>query len=304
MDNEKGNYKNWGSFLESRGGTGDKVFDEKDITSFRPSYEYIISKETKSCINCRSLVYLQPSDVKNLSLLEIVNNYYNPPKKESISTFDTILQTMDKIDDFFGASPNIFNETKIEWIRNSCKSLQSKLKVTERFLALPILHRCNKCFKAWNIHQEVKLRFQPPVFSLWGFQYENRFDFYNLPESDNFFQGIIFKDAPTENHKKDSPVYNIKNLFVDNMEDLITLAKKENEVGNLNGALSHLSDFVNYGDNTYFKNHVFQLKSRNSILNQEKIKGTISYEDEVLQKNRLSNDMISLIEEIAKYKNI
>ncbi len=54
----------------------------------------------------------------------------------------------------------------------------------------------------------------------------------------------------------------------------------------------------------FYYNTSLQLQSRYSSFLQEKLKGTLSHQEETLQFNQISNNIITLIDEILTYKNM
>jgi len=150
--------------LRSLSLTTEKVYDERDFVGFRPSYEYLISRETKSCQHCRSLIYSQTTDVGNLSMIDILNARYFLNVKKDKTAIEVIYEVSEKFNSLFGDSSFSKYRAKSnkEWFENSCKSLKDNLKISDSVLKMPIFHRCNKCYKVWNVHLEMKRRFLPP----------------------------------------------------------------------------------------------------------------------------------------------
>jgi|GEM_PF-4740313 len=46
--------------------TTEKIYDERDFVGFRPSYEYLISRETKSCQHIQGLLGHESSETTEI----------------------------------------------------------------------------------------------------------------------------------------------------------------------------------------------------------------------------------------------
>lgn len=284
----------------------DKIYDERDFMEFRPSYEYLISRESRSCQHCRSLIYTQTSDVGNLSVIDILSTRYFPKEKKDKSTFEVIIDVSEKINSLFGVRPidEALSKSYKKAFENSCNNLKTQLKVTERVLYMPIFHRCNKCFKAWNVHLEMKRRFLPPsLFEILNTSKISVAEF-NLPKVEKYFQGILFLTEKSEEKQIINHIIDVKKMFIEDDGGLLISAKKYIVAGDLSSAINNLCVFTNQLENKFYYNPSLQLQSRYSMFLQEKLRGTLSRQEETLQYNRISNDTITLIDEINKYKNM
>lgn len=271
------------------------VYDEKDVRQFRPSYEYIVSRERKSCPQCRSLIYNNNSDIKPLSLLDLIIARHNPSFYNNDTPIDSILKATQKVFDVFGAIKN-------DQIKSTRNQLLSSLKVTDKILELPTLHRCNKCLYAWNIHMEMKQRIfvvSHRLFStsdLW-------FTLY-LPKIENFYNGLVLLNESSESEVVNKHVLDIKKMFLNNNGISLTTARKNISAGDFNSAIINVVSFTALPENKFFYNSALQLQARYASFSQERIRGTLSHQEATLQQNKISNDLIDLIEEINKYKQM
>jgi len=271
------------------------VYDEKDVKQFRPSYEYIVSRETKSCPQCRSLIYHNNSDVRPLSLLDLVIAQHNPSFYNNDTTFDSILKATQKVFDIFGAIKN-------DQVKSSRKRLQSSLKIADKVIELPILHRCNKCLFSWNIHLEMKQRFT--FVSIRLFSTSDFWFTIHLPKIENFYNGLILLNEKSESEYVNRHIIDIKKLFINSNDIILTTARKNISVGDISSAILNVVSFTTLDKNKFFYNTALQLQSRYSIFSQERIRGTLSHQELTIQQNKISNDLIALIEEINKYQKM
>jgi len=93
-------------------------------------------------------------------------------------------------------------------------------------------------------------------------------------------------------------------MFVEDNGALLQEAKKYIASGDVRSAINSLISFTNRPENKFYYNPSLQLQSRYSSFIQEKLRGTLSHQEETLQLNKISNDAITLIDEILKYKSM
>lgn len=289
MENDAFNFLQFNRTLVLRDET---IYDDKDIVRFRPSHEYLTSRETKSCLHCRSLIYNQSSDVKALSLDEVLIAHYSPSfyKKDTIA--DKVLKAGLKLGDVFGFQSR-------DQIKSAKIRLTKQCKITNKVLKVPILHRCNKCFKAWGIHYEMRHRLHIRNL-LTSFDWSELY----LPKTDNFFQGLIFLNDNSEKAYINHHITTVKALLSQDKEYKLLEAKNKIGIGDIGGALTLLQSFTKSSENSFYFNQVLQLQSRHSTFLQNRIQGILSYQEQTLEVNKISNDIISLVEEINRYKNM
>ena len=227
-------------------------------------------------------------------MLEILNAHYN-------KSFDTNDTAKDVIFKAYAKTFDIFGFIKRDKIKSSTENLKRSLKISDKVLTIPILHRCNKCYKAWGIHFEMRHRLSnaPPIFN----QSFDSIPFY-LPKVNNFLNGLIFLNDNSEKTYINNHILDVKKMFINDKEIQLITAKKNIAMGNIGEALLNLGSFTNLPENRFFYNSVLQLQSRHSNCRQEKIKGTLSHQEETLELNKISSSTIALIDEINKYKNM
>lgn len=285
------------------------VYSETDVSRFLPTYEYIHSNKTKSCSFCRSVVYSNNSDISPLSIKEIVHYYYNNILKAKNESIEDV-----KVNSFFGrlgnqSSINAKDTRKVgdsysdNQIATKFQLAKEKLKISDSLLALPIFHRCNSCFKAWNIHLEIKRRI---LTSATIKPYDFSVDLTSsliLPISNKFFQGMIYTNVENEKEIVTNHISEIKKIFSSNKSNSLLVAKNKLAYNNIEGCMKELTMLLSNENDNLFSNMLLQIQSRSARLKQDKIKGILSINEENLFENRISKDLIELIEEIERYLN-
>lgn len=301
------NQFNYLRLLRPLTGINDKMYDVKDFAEFRPSYEYLVSRETKTCQHCRSLIYNQTSDVSNLSMLDILETKYFPKYQKSKSALEVLEEISIAYNSLFSDTfKKMRPKSNKEFFEASRSSLTKNLNITDSILQSPIFHRCNKCFKVWNIHLEMKQRFLPPSRFLFLSQSISQTSVaaFDLPKIDKYYQGIIFLSEKSEDKQISNHILEVKKLFVGDNGALLYLSKKNIAAGDLSGAINNLCSFTNSDGNKFYYNAALQIQSRHSLYVQEKLKGLLSHQEETILYNNISNSAIMLIDEILKYKNM
>lgn len=296
---------NFFPFIRDLRPESDRVYNGSDLLRFRPSYEYLQTRESNNCFHCKSLVYQRSGDVKVLSLIEIIAARQNA----SNFTFDNmVLDTMSamskKIDNFFGS---LFGDDEAKKnIEKSCHLIQEKLKIDSSLLTKPLFHRCPACLYAWPLHLEIKQRICGKVY----FQSNISISllagaFGTIPLSKNFLAGLIILNDPTEVGSIGLHVTDFKRFQLQhNKPDLLPEALKKIRMSDAAGSLSNLMGYTEGPLGAFFRHQVQLLQSRLANYNKERIGGRLSPKEESVEFARICSDIILLIEEIERYKNM
>lgn len=299
------NSKNLFPFIRDLKPEGNRVYTSNDLLRFRPSYEYLQARETFSCLNCKSVVYQRSGDVKVLSILEIVAASQNTPFFNYDNVIlDTMSSMSKKIDNFF---ESLFGDDKTKKnIEKSCRLIQDKYKIDSTLLTKPLFHRCPTCLYAWPLHLEIKQRIY--VYSY----FDSRLNipsiarsFYTIPLSKNFLAGIIIFNYPAEEGSIGLHVLGLKRFQLQhNKPDLLPEALKKIRISDAAGSLSDLLEYTSGNTGGFFRHQVQLLQARLSNYYKERISGRLSPKEEIIEFNRICSDILLLIEEIERYKNM
>jgi hypothetical protein len=299
------NSNNFFPFIRDLKPEGNRVYSSNDLLRFRPSYEYLQTRESYSCFHCKSLVYQRSGDVKVLSLLEIVVASQNTPFFNYDNVIlDTMFSVSKKIDNFFGS---LFGDDEVKKnIEKSCHLIQDKYKIDSSLLTKPLFHRCPTCLYAWPLHLEIKQRIH--VYSY----FDSRLtipsiarSFRTIPLSKNFLAGIIIFNNPAEEGSIGLHILGLKRFQVQhNKPDLLPEALKKIRISDAAGSLSDLMEYTSGNTGRFFSHQVQLLQARLSNYNRERIGGRLSPKEESIEFNRICSDIFLLIEEIERYKNM
>lgn len=296
------------SFIRTLAPEAGRVYGSNDILRFRPAYEYLQTRESGNCLHCKSLVYRRSGDVRVLSLFDIVAARHKAP----LFTFDNaVLDTMSsmskKIDDFLGA---LFgNDSLKKEMEKSCRNLQDRLGIDTSLIANPLFHRCPACLYAWPLHLEIKQRIQfAGRYSPGSPGAYNPFlggAFNLIPLTPNFLAGLILLDDPAENGQIGLHVFDYKRFQLGHRAPgLLPGALKKIRMADAAGSLADLATYVADASDDFFRNQVHQLQARLAAFNQERIRGRTSPEEQSIEFNRICADILLLIEEMERYKNM
>ena len=296
---------NFFSFIRDLTPEADRVYNGSDLLRFRPSYEYLQTRGSNNCFHCKSLVYQRSGDIKVISLLEIVAARHNG----LYFTFDnvvvdTMFAVSKKIDNFLGS---LFGNGEIKKnIEKSCQTIQEKLKIDSSLLTKPLFHRCPTCLYAWPLHLEIKQRIRGKAYfhrniSIGSFAGA----FHTIPLSKNFLTGLILLNDPAEEGSIGLHVFDFKRFQLQhNKPDLLPEALKKIRMSDAAGSLSNLLDYTAGAADVFFRHPVQLLQARLANFNRERIGGRLSAKEESVEFNRICSDIILLIEEIERYKNM
>ncbi len=283
----------------------DRVYNGSDLLQFRPSYEYLQTRESKNCFHCKSLVYQRSGDVRVISLLEIVAARHNGP----YFTFDNVmLDTMSavskKIDNFLSS---LFGDDEIKKnIEKSCRTILDKLKIDSSLLTKPLFHRCPTCLYAWPLHLEIKQRIRSKAYfhrNITLGSFAGNFD--TIPLSKNFLVGLILLNDSAEEGIIGLHVFDFKRFQLQHDKpDLLPEALKKIRMSDAGGSLSDLIAYTAGVAGAFFRQQVQLLEARLASYNRERIGGRLSPKEESVEFNRICSDILLLIQEMERYKNM
>lgn len=264
-------------------------FSRWDFNGFSPSYEHIVSRETKTCQRCRSVVYQQQLDVSNITLQDLIDATH-PPKVEPEKTLfdEVVFKVTDKISDWFG----FYSLSKLEkrvW-ENRIPSHFALPPPSKEKLHFPILHRCSSCRFAWPLFFEVKTWLAPTISTI--FKVEQLYRGMILLKEKNEWALILTHMNALQSQLKEHGIQEM------------TDAKKKLQMGDIEGALELVVRYCSGIKNDFFLCPAMLLQARHSQHIHSKIRGLPSPAEERKNGHEINNDLVLLINEIEKYRNM
>lgn len=299
------------SFIRPLATEDKKIYDGRDFLNFRPSYEYLQSKENRSCQHCKSPVYERFNDFRILTLLETVTTRHKTPLFQTDNAVLDAFESYNKrVHDFLDG---LFGESKLNKdIKSSCKSICDQLKISDSLLVKPLFHRCNACLCAWPLHLEIKQRLELSNSFLYRFLMRSQgsipsifHEIGTIPLTKNYLNGLTLLNDPSENLRIGQHVYDFKRFIMNHDQpNLLAAVRKKIQAGNAGGGLSDLAKFVASMETDFYTKSVIQLQARLATYHMEKIHGRLEPREETAQFNRICSDILLLMEEIERYRNM